>query len=132
MILPFYLLKGKLLEKENIDWTALIPKRKIDWEIDPDTKFVIIKKTKFKNALLKKYLLPKLKRPNYSIDETGSFIWHKINGKNTFAEIAENIKEEFGESVEPVNDRLGQFINSLRRYEFITFLNIDEISSSKT
>jgi hypothetical protein len=121
------------LEKEKFDWTALVPEQKIDWEVDPETKFVIIKKTKFKNPLLKKYLLPKLKRPNYSIklDKIGSYIWQKINGKNTFADIAENMRKEFGESVEPVNDRLGQFINSLRRYEFITFLNMDEIRSRK-
>jgi hypothetical protein len=122
------------LEKENFDWTALIPERKIAWEIDTETKFVIIKKTKFKNPVLRKYLLPKLKNPNYSIklDKIGSYIWQNINGKNTFSDIAENMRKEFGESVEPVDDRLGQFINSLRRYEFIKFLNIDEIRASNT
>jgi len=119
------------LEKDQTDWTKLIPDRKMDWEIDPDTNFVIIKKPKFKNPLLKKYLIPRLKRSDYSVklDKVGSFVWHIIDGKLSFGEIALKMSEEFGESIEPVNDRLGQFINSLRRNDFITFKNLEEINS---
>jgi hypothetical protein len=119
------------LEKDQIDWTKLVPKRNIHWEINPDTTYVVIKKPKFSNPLLKKYLLPKLKNPEYSVklDKIGTFVWQQIDGKRDFGQIAKLMREELGESVEPVEDRLGQFINSLRRYEFITFLNIDELSS---
>ena len=123
-------MKGKDLEKNQTDWTQLIPKRKMTWEINPDTKFVVIKKPKFQNLFLKKYLLPRLKRPDYSVklDEIGSFVWQNIDGKLSFGEIALKMTKEFGESIEPVNDRLGQFINSLRRYDFITFVNLEDIA----
>jgi len=119
------------LEKDQTDWTLLIPKRTMDWETDPATNFVIIKKPKFKNPIIVKYLLPRLKRPDYSVklDEVGSFVWNIIDGKLSFGEISKKMSKEFGESIEPVNDRLGQFINSLRQYNFITFKNLDEISS---
>ncbi len=122
------------MDKDQIDWTKLIPKRKMNWEINQDTKYVVIKKPKFSNPLLKKYLLPKLKKPEYSVklDEIGTFVWQHIDGKRSFGEIAVLMREELGESVEPVEDRLGQFINSLRRYEFITFVNINDLSSEKT
>jgi hypothetical protein len=121
------------LEKDQTDWTQLIPERKMTWEINPDTKFVVIKKPKFKNIFLKKYLLPKLNRPDYSVklDKIGSFVWQHIDGKLSFGEIAIMMTKEFGESIEPVNDRLGQFINSLRRYEFISFVNLEDIASAK-
>jgi hypothetical protein len=127
-------LKGCTLEKDHTDWTKLVPERKINWEINPDTKFVVIKKPKFKNAFLKKYLLPRLKTPDYSVnlDKFGSFVWQNIDGNRSFGDIAIKMKEEFGESVEPVDDRLGQFINSLRRYDFITFTNIDDIALDKS
>jgi len=119
------------MDKDQIDWTKLIPHRKMNWEINPDTKYVVIKKPKFSNPLLKKYLLPKLKKPEYSVklDKIGTFVWQHIDGRRSFGEIAALMREELGESVEPVEDRLGQFINSLRRYEFITFVNIEELSS---
>ena len=47
----------------------------------------------------------------------------------TFAEIAKKMQEKFGESIEPVDERLGQFINSLRQHDFITFINLNELSS---
>ena len=104
------------------------------WEIIPETELVAIKKPKFKNRFLKKYLLPKLKKSEYSVnlDQIGSFVWKNIDGKNTFGEIADKLRREFGESIEPVYDRLGQFINSLRRYEFITFINLEEITSDSS
>ncbi len=119
------------MEKDQTDWTQLIPERKMDWETNPETQFVVIKKPKFKNPLIKKYLLPRLKRPDYSVklDKIGSFVWKNIDGKVSFAEIAEKMKKEFGESIKPADDRLGQFINSLRRYDFIRFVNLEDISS---
>lgn len=105
----------------------------MNWEINPETKLVVIKKPKFKNAYLKKYILPKLKNPNYTVklDKIGSFVWQLIDGKLSFGDIAVKMSEEFGELIEPVNNRLGQFINSLRRYEFIHFVNLEEIISEQ-
>ena len=122
------------MEKDKPDWSKLIPERIINWEIHPETNFVIIKKPKFKNFLLKKYLLPRLRKQNYTVnlDKIGSFVWMNIDGKVNFGDIAEKMRKEFGESVEPVDDRLGQFINSLRKYDFITFKNFDVIASDKT
>jgi hypothetical protein len=122
------------LDKDQTDWTRLIPERNMKWHIDPDTQFVVIKKPKFKNSFLKKYLLPRLKRPDYSVklDKVGSFVWQNIDGKVSFGEIAEKMIKEFGDSIEPVNDRLGQFINSLRQYDFIIFVNMEDIDSDKS
>jgi hypothetical protein len=121
------------LEKNRTDWSRLIPERSMNWEINPETKLVVIKKPKFKNAYLKKYILPKLKNPNYTVklDKIGSFVWQLIDGKLSFGDIAVKMSEEFGELIEPVNNRLGQFINSLRRYEFIHFVNLEEIISEQ-
>ena len=81
----------------------------MDWEINAETNLVVIKKPKFKNSYLKKYLLPKLKNPNFSVnlDKIGSFVWQHIDGKSSFGDIAIKMSAEFGELIEPVNDRLG-------------------------
>jgi len=115
------------------DWTRLIPARKMNWDINPETNLVVLKKPKFKNSFLKKHVLPRLKNPYYSVklDKIGSFVWQNIDGKSSFGEIATKMSEEFGEVIEPVHDRLGQFINSLQRYEFINFVNLEEIASEQ-
>lgn len=83
-------------------------------------------KPKFSHPLLAKYLLPRLKKPHYKIklDEIGSFTWNLCDGKNTVKEIGLLLKEEFGEQVEPLYERLALFFQNLEKNRFITFKNL--------
>ena len=111
------------MEKEENNWFLLIPVRNLSWEINKETKLVELKKPKFKNKWLKKYLLPYLKNPEYRVklDNIGSFVWNNIDGTQSCHQISEKLKKEFGASVEPVEERLGNFFQSLTRYNFILF-----------
>jgi hypothetical protein len=62
-----------------------------------------------------KAIAKKVKNPCYKIklDDLGSFVWKQIDGKRTVGEIARDLKERFGEDVEPVNSRLSLFIQQL-------------------
>lgn len=53
------------------------------------------------------------------LDKMGSFIWPLINGNNTIYEIAQRVKEQFGEEAEPLYNRLLQYIRTLEDYGFI-------------
>jgi hypothetical protein len=107
------------------DFFQLIPQKSLAWETDPQSGFIIIKKPKFQNKLLKKYLLPHLKRPDFRInlDEIGSFVWNNIDGRSSLYVIAGKMQKEFTEKVEPVEERLGQFVRALYRNKFIFFVN---------
>jgi hypothetical protein len=63
-----------------------------------------------------------MKNPNFSVklDKVGSFVWNNIDGNHSIGQIAEIMKKEFGESVEPVHDRLQQFMTSLYQNGFIS------------
>jgi hypothetical protein len=99
----------------------LTPVHHVEWEISTETGLIVLKKPKFKNEILRKYLLPKLKNPFYTIklDKIGSFVWHKIDGKNKISDIAKGLEKEFGESIHPVNQRLAKFIYLLNSNSFI-------------
>ncbi|MBQ3374545.1 MAG: PqqD family protein [Oscillospiraceae bacterium] len=64
-------------------------------------------------------------RPRIShiqLDELGSFVWQQIDGQKTVGQIAENVKEAFGEKAEPLYNRLVQYLkilynNGLIRYQ---------------
>ena len=98
-----------------------VPRQVVDWEKNEENGFIILKKPKFKNKYLVKYLLPHMKRKEFRInlDEIGSFVWQNIDGTSTIGEIALKMESTFGEKVAPVNDRLGQFIQSLYQNQFI-------------
>lgn len=63
-----------------------------------------------------------LKKPKVSqihLDEMGNFVWPLIDGTRTVYEIAQLVKEEFGEKAEPLYERLVQYIQTLENYGFI-------------
>lgn len=63
-----------------------------------------------------------LKKPPISqihLDKMGSFLWLHINESNTIYEIAQDMKEQFGEEAEPLYNRLLHYIRTLEDYGFI-------------
>lgn len=84
---------------------------------------VVILRPKFENRWLGRWLLSRMKNPYYRVrlDTYGSCVWKNCDGKTTVGEIAENLKERFGDSIEPVYQRLAFFLNQLWRGKFITY-----------
>jgi len=114
--------KKKENKEREINLLALIPVRCVDWEKNEEG-LVILFKPKFKSAILKKHVLPHLKRPFYRVrlDTVGSFIWESLNGKNTVQEIAKLMKDKFVEKVNPLYDRLSVFLQHLEKNHFIEY-----------
>jgi len=107
---------------ETINLLELVPVRTISWEKSQED-LVVLLKPKFRHPLLVKNLLPRLKRPHYKIklDSVGSFVWEQCDGNRSVKELAENMKERFGEDVEPLYDRLTLFLQSLEKNRFIYY-----------
>jgi hypothetical protein len=59
------------------------------------------------------------------LDSYGSAVWKEIDGKRNVGEIGDLMKKEFGESIEPLYERLSTFINQLRNNRFITLSKVD-------
>jgi len=53
------------------------------------------------------------------LDAVGSFVWLRLDGEATVAEIADAMHREFGDKVEPVEDRLVNFLRTLERGRFV-------------
>ena len=110
----------------SVNLLDLIPQKKLTDEVNENGNITVLK-PKFRNKFLKKYVVPKLKSPFYKVklDEFGSFVWRQINGKLTVEEIGKKLKTNFDKDIEPVYDRLSEYIQSLERYRFIEYLNYD-------
>ncbi len=103
----------------------LIPKRNRQWEVGDGDKVVILR-PKLGDHWLGRRLLSRMKDPHYRIrlDTYGSWVWKKCDGRTTVGEIAESLKERFGDSVEPaVYQRLALFLQQLWGGRFIVYLD---------
>ncbi|MBO8130674.1 MAG: PqqD family protein [Candidatus Marinimicrobia bacterium] len=114
--------KGNKGRGKEINLKEIVPRPLVKHEIDSQERVVLLK-PKFSRSILKRYLLPIMKRPCYRIhlDEVGSLAWIKIDGKKNAAEIADELYEYFGQKVEPRYQRLGTFLFILKKNKFIDF-----------
>lgn len=98
----------------------LKPIRQIDWI--EENGLVRLKVIKFRSKL-GQWLCRFFKKPNYffiNLDEIGSFIWTKCNGKNTIEEILHELEEKYGK--EMMKERLIIFLKMLERYGYIKYV----------
>lgn len=113
--------KNKNKEENYLDY---VPKKsnKIHWEEKEDglIQIIIYRDSLFERIVRKLFFTPDKYRVD--LDEMGSFIWKHIDGKKTLQDIAELIKDEFGDEAEPLYDRFIQYINILKNNKFIKFV----------
>jgi len=114
--------RRKILKSTSL--LDLTPICKIDHEVD-ETGIVTLLYPKFKNKKVSKYMLgnrnPFIKM---KLDEIGTASWLLIDGKRKVSEIADALKEQFGEKITQVHERLGKFLSQLYNNKYITFKEI--------
>jgi hypothetical protein len=98
----------------------LKPVRRVTWE-DLDDGRVVLLVPKFTHRFWVKWLVPRLRKPHFRVrlDEYGSLVWKHCDGETSVSEIAEAMRERFGDRAEPLHDRLVVFIRRLERGDLI-------------
>ena len=107
-------------EKQFLNLWELKPKRNAEWETNAEGNVVVLY-PKFRNPLLVKWLLPYLAKPSFKIklDVLGSAIWKQCDGINPVSHIAISLQQQFGTSIEPIEQRINSFLNHLERGDLI-------------
>lgn len=111
---------------DNKDLLKLIPVQKCESEKNGDVITVLYYKEP--NFIEKKFFKKLAAKPlKADLDEIGSFIWPLIDGKNSVENIVKKGNEEFGEKIEPAEERICLFIRQLNQNKFIQlFQKIDD------
>ena len=111
--------KGKA-EKQSANHLDFIPKIKEDlrWEKNPKDVTIYIENKGVMNRIAQK-VLHKPKVSQIHLDEMGTFIFPLIDGTKSVYDIAQLVKDEFGEKAEPLYNRMVQYMRTLESYEFI-------------
>ncbi len=74
-------------------------------------------------------LLHRSENIKVKLDEVGSAVWGLIDGKKTVRQIADEIKSRFGESAEPLHQRLAEFMEILLNNKFVRLLESCEVAN---
>ena len=92
---------------------------KLEWSQQEDGTVVLHRKnTGFYNRLAQR-LFHRPVVSHIELEKYGSFLWIQINGKDDIQMIATRLKDEFGDEVEPLYPRLGQYMRVLKNNHFI-------------
>lgn len=115
--------KNKLSARTNLDdWLNVIPIKNCEYFEGTNGNFVL-QMPKSDNAVLQKIITAISKRPFFKIklDERGSFIWEKCDGKNSIGKICQLLESEFGETVKPAPNRTVLLFKKLYQYGLVRF-----------
>ena len=100
-------------------WNAC-PRRRLDWR-DPGDGRAVVLRPKFGESRAGRWLAARLGDPCYRIrlDEVGAFIWRACDGETPLLEIAARLRAEFGARVEPAEERLARFVQTMLRSRMV-------------
>lgn len=106
---------GRAERKESLNLLDLRPCRKKEWHVEDGR--VIISMPRFKSGIGIRFARLMGKEENYRVklDEVSSFVWEQCDGEKSVAEIAEALKEKFGDKVEPLYGRLSKLLEILEK-----------------
>ena len=114
-------------ELEGVNLLGLAPRRVAEWE-EADGTIVLLRpqpsSTGLRGALDR--FFHKMSASRIRLDEVGGFAWLHFDGQRTVGGVGELMREEFGEKVEPVEERLGQFVLIMRKEGFLIYPEWDK------
>ncbi len=108
-------------KKQSKNYLDLIPVRVsgLEWTRDDEGIVVLeVENTGAFNRIAQK-LLKRPKVTKVHLEKFGSFLWPLIDGERTVAKLADRLKEQFGEEVEPLYPRVVKYMQIMESYHFI-------------
>ncbi len=107
-------------QRASLNLLELRPQRNLRWETGENGRVTLIV-PKFKNKYLVRWFVPLLAKPNIKVklDALGSFVWSRCDGRTSVEQIGHEMAETFGEPLEELYERIGQFLAKLAKDKFV-------------
>jgi hypothetical protein len=95
--------------------------RRLEWKEAEDGKMVVFR-PRFGEGRIAQWLESLLGLSPYRIrlDEIGGLVWSNCDGKMSAQEIADKLRDQFGEKIEPAEERLQHFILQMSRARMVS------------
>ena len=98
----------------GLNFLEFVPERLVESLPEEEGRFTLLV-PKFRRRLWRNFL-KYMKYPNFKIhlDEVGSFLWERCDGRRTVGELSAGLRERFAERVEPAEERTSVFFRRLK------------------
>ena len=114
-------------ELETVNLLEVSPVRLAEWTEKQERVVVVRPKALRPGPLgLIDHMLYLLSARRIRLDAFGSFAWLQLDGKRSVGQVVALLREEFGEKVEPAEERLGHLIRVFRREGFVAYPGWDD------
>jgi hypothetical protein len=116
---------------QGVNLLELRPVRLATWEESADERVVLVRPRPAARGPYGLFLriTSWLAPPRLRLDPIGSLAWRQLDGDRSVAGVAAGLRERFGETAEPVEERLGKLLRLLRRDGFLALPPYDEAPS---
>jgi hypothetical protein len=112
---------------EGVNLMGLAPFRLADWE-EVEGRVVVLRPfpaTRGVRGIMDRFF-HRMSANRIRLDEVGSSAWRAMDGERRVAEVADLLREEFGEEVDPAEERLGHFVLLMRREGLLGYSGWDD------
>jgi hypothetical protein len=106
---------------ESVNLLELTPQPVVGWSEDDGRVVLRLQSPERPWRTPVEWLNYKMSAKSVRLDEVGSFAWKLLDGRRTVGQVAEELRVEFGEKVEPAEERLGEMIRMLHRGGMIDY-----------
>ena len=110
---------------EGVNLLELAPQRVASWHEDEGRVVLQLEAPVRPWRTPLDWLSYKMSAKKVRLDEVGSFAWKLLDGRRTVAQVAAKLRVEFGEQVDPAEERLGEMVRMLRRGGMIAYADWD-------
>jgi len=115
------------MAKRASNFLKMVPEKNdtISWK---ETEDGLVQIVIHRNSILDRVVRVLYKTPEtmkVDLDKIGSCVWNSIDSQRNMEQIGLILTEEFGNDVNPVYNRLAEFINLLRNNKFIKLKKAD-------
>ncbi len=112
-------MKKKQIISQNYLEKIPMPNSFLKWETNSEGKVdLLVENTGFFNRVAQK-LFGKPKVTYVHLDDMGSFVWPLMDGQKNIIELGKAVDAHFGESAQPLYERLAKYFQILDSYRFI-------------
>lgn len=107
---------------EGVNYLDLVPRRLVEYESAPDG-CIAVRMPRYRDCLFGRILQPLLRGDRRFIrvplEDRGSWIWQRVDGRNTVGEIAREFRASFPEETEEVETRVCQYVAAMVGHGFL-------------
>lgn len=107
-------------KKEIKNILTMIPVRVYEWE---EKEKVTVKVPRFRSKVGQKFcrLVKKKRTYNVNLDKYSSAAWKLCNGKRSVGAIGKALRDQFGEDIDPINERIATLFDIMEANGLIIY-----------